>query len=76
VKKLFESGSENDRLIKKVKALMVELKTLKNSYKLSSKTPLTPKLSNDSRWNSEHDMLESLSHLLRFFQQAISPMQL
>lgn len=58
VKKLFESGSENDRLIKKVKAQMVELKTLKNSYKLSSKTPLTPKLSNDTRWNSEHDMLE------------------
>ena len=45
------------RLIAKVQALMVELRTLKNKVKLAVHTALCPQLRNDTRWGSTFRML-------------------
>ena len=39
-------------LVNKVNDLMVELRTLKNKYKLAAKTKLNPVKRNDTRWGS------------------------
>jgi len=45
------------RMVAKVQALMVELKSLKNKVKLAVHTSLCPQLRNDTRWGSTYRML-------------------
>lgn len=44
-------------IVRKVNLLSIELRTLKNSYKLNHKTALAPVKRNDTRWGSVHSML-------------------
>jgi hypothetical protein len=45
-------------LVDKVNALMVDLRTIKNSFKVAAKTKLTPLKRNETRWGSTYTMLE------------------
>jgi hypothetical protein len=57
VKTLFADKTENGNLVKKVHKLMVDLCTLKNSFKLGAKTSLCAEVENDTRWGSTYKML-------------------
>ena len=57
---LMYSENENPayfRMVDKVQALMVDLKTLKNKVKVAMHTSLCPQLRNDTRWGSTYAML-------------------
>ena len=59
VRLLYEGqSSPYHAIVKKVNELMVELRTLKNKYKLASKTKLTAVKKNDTRWGSTHAMIK------------------
>jgi hypothetical protein len=58
VQSLFAVGSYYYEVVEKVHALMVELGTMKNRYKLAVKTPLNPVKRNDTRWGSVFAMLK------------------
>ncbi len=63
IKALYLPGTRNYFLIEKVHKLMVELSTLKNSFKLASKTTLNPEIRNDTRWGSTYKMLNKYIEL-------------
>ena len=63
VKALYLPGSRYYELIQKVHKLMVDLSTIKNSFKLSTKTTLNPEICNDTRWGSTYKMLNKYLHL-------------
>ena len=51
------------RLVQKVQALMIDLRTLKNKVKLAVHTSLSPELKNDTRWGSVYKMLKKYIEL-------------
>jgi hypothetical protein len=69
VKQLFKPGTPEGDVVKKVHNLMVELSTLKNSYKLNAKTSLRPEIEQDTRWGSTYHMLLKYLRLLPFLPQ-------
>jgi hypothetical protein len=69
IKQLYKTGTRNSELVKKVHNLMVELSTLKNSFKLNAKTSLRPVTEQDTRWGSTYHMLLKYLKLLPFLPQ-------
>jgi len=69
VKHLYKAGTRNGELVQKVHNLMVELMTLKNSFKLNAKTSLRPVIEQDTRWGSTYHMLLKYLKLLPFLPQ-------
>ena len=57
VKKLYQAGTAEGEVVQKVHNLMVALNTMKNSFKLTFKTPLRPEVEQDTRWGSTYHML-------------------
>ena len=58
VQTLYAERSRFYEVVERVHVLMVELGTLKNRYKLASKTTLNPVKRNDTRWGSVFAMLK------------------
>ena len=63
VERFYGPKTEYALLVKQVHALVVELRSHKNVYKLATITSLNSILSNDTRWNSVYDMLERFLEL-------------
>jgi len=61
-----DNNVEYERLIKKIHNLMVSLRTTKNRFKLSSRTPLCPEVEGDTRWDSIESMLDKALKLKSF----------
>ncbi|MDP3780655.1 MAG: hypothetical protein Q8Q69_05650 [Nitrosopumilaceae archaeon] len=55
---LNEEHTDNKMLVTKVKTLMTDLSTLKNTFRLGVKTPLCVLTDNATRWGSTYKMLQ------------------